>query len=137
MFKSQNKTQNIDGQDGIIGKNIKITGDIDSPDAIILHGSVTGNISCAVLTIGDQGTLTGNVRAERVIVNGCLTGDVHTKKLTLQASACVNGEMHYDVIEVDEGAQLQGSFVQNKKAENKQADSASKQMSSTKEDEQA
>lgn len=114
MFRSSSPASLPSGQDAIIGKNIKITGSIDSPDMVVLHGEVTGDIICKTLEIGLKGKLQGNVKAETVIIGGSLTGDVETIRLKLEGSAYVNGEMRYHVIEVEEGAQLEGSFVQQK-----------------------
>ena len=114
MFKSSTPPPLPGSQDAIIGKNIKITGSIDSPDMVVLHGEVTGDILCKTLEIGQHGKLQGNVKAETVTIGGSLTGDVETIRLKLEGSAYVNGEMRYHVIEVEEGAQLEGSFVQQK-----------------------
>jgi len=116
MFKSSSPHAHSDSQDAIIGKNIKLTGSIDSPDRVILNGQVTGNVSCMVLEIGIDGKLEGNVKAETVIIDGRLTGDVDATRLKLASSSFVNGEMRYQIIEVEEGAQLEGSFVQQKSA---------------------
>ena len=112
MFKSSPSFSAPSTEDAVIGKNIKLTGSIDSPDAVILHGQVTGDILCKTLEIGTDGKLVGNVTAETVIVGGSLKGDVKTIRLKLESSAFVNGEMRYQIIEVEEGAQLEGSFVQ-------------------------
>ena len=112
MFKSSPSSSVPSTEDAVIGKNIKLTGSIDSPDAVILHGQVTGDIICKTLEIGTDGKLVGNVTAETVIVSGNLKGDVSTTRLKLESSAFVNGEMTYQIIEVEEGAQLEGSFVQ-------------------------
>ena len=116
MFKSSSPPAHSDSQDAIIGKNIKLTGSIDSPDRVILNGQVTGNVSCTVLEIGIDGKLEGNVKAETVIIDGRLKGDVDATRLKLASSSFVNGEMRYQIIEVEEGAQLEGSFVQQKSA---------------------
>lgn len=121
MFKSSPSTPPPSGQDAIIGKNIKITGSIDSPDMVILHGELTGDIICKTLEIGSNGKLQGNVKAETVVVGGSLTGDVEAVRLKLEGSSYVNGEMRYQVIEVEEGAQLEGSFVQQKSGDTAQA----------------
>ena len=116
MFKSSSPSTHSDSQDAIIGKNIKLTGSIDSPDRVILDGHVIGDVSCMVLEIGIDGRLEGNVKAETVIIDGRLTGDVEATRLKLASSSYVNGEMRYQIIEVEEGAQLEGSFVQQKSA---------------------
>jgi cytoskeletal protein CcmA (bactofilin family) len=112
MFRSSPSSSAPSTEDAVIGKNIKLTGSIDSPDAVILHGQVTGDIICKTLEIGTDGKLVGNVKAETVIVSGNLKGNVKTTRLKLESSAFVNGEMTYQIIEVEEGAQLEGSFVQ-------------------------
>ena len=73
MFKSSTPLPVASGQDAIIGKNIKITGSIDLPDMVVLHGEVTGDIICKTLEIGSKGNLKGNVKAETVIISGSLS----------------------------------------------------------------
>ena len=85
MFKSSPSSSVPSTEDAVIGKNIKLTGSIDSPDAVILHGQVTGDISCKTLEIGTDGKLVGNVTAETVIVGGNLKGDVNTTRLKLES----------------------------------------------------
>ena len=50
MFKFIPSTHS-DSQDAIIGKNIKLTVSIDSPDRVILNGEVTGDDSCRFLKL--------------------------------------------------------------------------------------
>ena len=110
MFKSSSSSTHSDSQDAIIGKNIKLTGSIDSPDRVILNGQVTGDVSCTVLNWHD-GRLEVTSKL-KLIIDGRLTGDVNTTRLKLASSSYVNGEMRYQIIEVEEGAQLEGSFIQ-------------------------
>ncbi len=110
MFKSRDNNPVSGRQSGLIGQDLKISGMIDSASDIILCGQIEGNVTCAALEIGETGCITGNIAAQRVTINGKVTGDIDTSHLKLMAGAQVNGEMHYEVIEVDAGARVEGNF---------------------------
>jgi cytoskeletal protein CcmA (bactofilin family) len=54
----------------------------------------------------------GEIRAQVVVISGRLDGDVHaTEKVELTPSARVNGNVHYQVVEMNAGAQLNGRLI--------------------------
>ncbi len=66
----------------------------------------------AILTLSDQGSIEGEVRAPVVVINGQLTGDVHAaERVELAANARVQGNVHYRVVEMSAGAQLTGRLI--------------------------
>ena len=95
-----------------IGQNIRITGQIDSPEQVFLAGELEGDISCDQLTIDATGRVTGKITAKTAIINGRVDGDVVVEKLHVQSRAILKGTLSYQTIQVDEGAQIDGNFVQ-------------------------
>src|SRR5690606_28481521 len=92
-------------------------GDIKFDGHLEVEGTVTGNILAdeatnARVRVLERGVVKGEVRAPYVVINGHVTGDVHaTKHLELAAHAVVNGNVHYQVIEMVKGAQVNGNLV--------------------------
>jgi len=99
--------------------NIKFGGELD------VEGKVTGGIfaeegSDAVITIRVTGEVYGEISAPTVIINGTVNGDVYsTKRLELAAKAVVNGNVHYKVMEMVKGAQVNGSLMYIAESETK------------------
>ena len=66
----------------------------------------------AVLTLAEQGHIDGEVRASVVVLSGRMDGDAHAgERIELTPTARVNGNVHYQVVEMGAGAQLNGRLV--------------------------
>ncbi len=109
-FQSGNSTTLISKDSEIIG-DIKFSGDLE------IQGLVRGNIhagsdSKATVRIVEGGRVEGEVHSPKVIINGEVKGDVHCgDHVELAAKANVDGNVHYNLIEMVKGAQLNGNLV--------------------------
>ncbi len=120
-FSSSNSTTLVSADTEIVG-DIKFSGNLD------IEGTVRGNIVAvdgkdAVVRVVDKGLVEGEIRAPSVIVNGAVTGDVHSSKhLELASKARVQGNVHYALVEMAIGAEVNGSLTHaaddSKKAKN-------------------
>ncbi len=116
MFK--HKPQR-DGQaiDTLIGPQVTIQGDLVFSGGLYVEGRIQGKVLAvegerAVLTLAEQGRIEGEVRAPVVIINGQLVGNVYADdRVELAAKARVQGNIHYQVVEMSAGAQLTGRLV--------------------------
>lgn len=103
--------------DTLIGAKTRIKGDITFSGGFRVDGSIVGTVVAdgspdAVLSISDQGSVEGEVRAPHVIINGVLKGDViASERVELAAQARVHGNVHYKVLEMAAGAQITGRVV--------------------------
>ncbi|GAB2512051.1 bactofilin family protein [Microbulbifer agarilyticus] len=103
----------------LIAKNTEVTGDLHFRGNLVVEGTVKGNISAqsdsdARLQVVDGGTIEGEIRVPNVVVNGSVKGDVHASgHLELASKAMVEGNVHYKLIEMVKGAQVNGSLVSN------------------------
>ena len=101
----------------LISRDVEIVGDINFTGNLDIEGVVKGNIVArsggkdAVVRIVDKGRVEGEIRAPSVIVNGEIIGDVHsTKHLELASKARVQGNVHYTLVEMAIGAEVNGGF---------------------------
>ena len=63
----------------------------------------------ATITLAEQGSIEGEIRAQVVVISGRLDGDVYaSEKVELTPTARVAGNIHYQVVEMNAGAQLTG-----------------------------
>jgi len=103
--------------DTLIGPQVTIRGDVVFSGGLYVEGHIHGKVVAeggerAVLTLAEQGSIEGEVRAPVVVINGRMTGDVHAdERIELATQARVQGNLHYKVVEMSAGAQLTGRLV--------------------------
>lgn len=116
MFKHK---AHRDGQaiDTLIGPQVTLHGDLYFSGGLYVEGRILGKVLAvqgerATVTLAEQGSIEGEVHAPVVVINGQLVGDVHAgERVELAARARVQGNIHYQVVEMSAGAQLTGRLV--------------------------
>ncbi|GAB3110392.1 polymer-forming cytoskeletal protein [Aestuariicella hydrocarbonica] len=114
----------------LISKSTELLGDINFDGNLEIEGRVKGNIfadagSDARVRIMEKGFVEGEIRVPTVVVNGSVTGDVYAAKhIELAAKATVDGNVHYNMIEMVKGAQVNGSLVFSEKSDKTDAKNA-------------
>lgn len=96
----------------IISSDVEITGTINNSGTIQLEGCIIGEVNVQSLTIGNDGRVEGDINAQEVIVKGTVKGTIKAKKVVLEQSASVVGDIFHDTISIQEGASIQGSMTQ-------------------------
>ena len=103
--------------DSLVGHQTVLTGDVSFSGGLHINGAVNGNVSAqqdaqATLTVSEQGSIQGEVRVPRIIMNGTVKGDVYASEhIELAAQARVEGDVHYKLIEMAMGAEVNGKLV--------------------------
>ena len=109
-FQSGNSTT-------LVSKDSEIVGDIHFSGDLEIQGVVRGNIqakpdSGATVRVVEGGRVEGEIHSPKVIINGEVVGDVHCDQhVELAAKASVDGNVHYNLIEMVKGAQLNGNLL--------------------------
>ena len=112
MFGNKPSQGSSTPQTANIGASIRIKGEIDSPEHVFLAGSLDGDITCDQLTVDGTGRVTGKISAKLAVIDGHVDGDIVVERLQIKSKAVVKGSLTYTSIEVAEGAQIDGNFVQ-------------------------
>lgn len=105
------------GSTTLVSKNTEIVGDINFSGNLMIEGKVTGNIyvssgSDAHARVLEKGIVEGEIRAPSIVINGTVNGNVYSDKhVELASKAIVNGNLHYNLIEMVKGAQVNGNLV--------------------------
>ncbi|HBK46452.1 MAG TPA: cell shape determination protein CcmA [Xanthomonadaceae bacterium] len=103
--------------DTLIGAQVVIRGDLLFSGGLYVEGRIIGKVvaedgAAATVTLSERGCIEGEVRAPVVVINGQLNGDVHAgERVELAANARVQGNVHYQVVEMSAGAQLTGRLI--------------------------
>ena len=121
MFNRKKRKQ-IDAS-SIIGHQTHVLGDINFEGRLHINGTVRGNVSAdqderAMLTLSENGSIHGNVKVPYVVLNGPVIGSVYAMDhIELAPKARVEGDVHYALIEMAMGAEVNGKLVRISVAE--------------------
>ena len=97
----------------LIGKNVKISGEITGDEDLLIEGKVEGKINVSqTLTVGAGGQVTAEVHGDTVIVLGRVNGNVSAaQRVILKPSAMVTGNITCAAFIVNEGASFDGNII--------------------------
>jgi len=120
----------------LIDKDTVISGNTSYSGGIRIDGKVIGNLKVhgqegSLLIMGYGSKVTGDVQVEKAIINGEVEGNIKCLDyLELNTNATVNGNIEYDLIEVHEGAKINGrlKFIKNKNKNKNKPKSKLKQL---------
>jgi cytoskeletal protein CcmA (bactofilin family) len=116
MFTRDNSKQTR--IDTLIGKAAHVQGDIEFAGGLHLDGSIVGNVRSdraptSTLSVSEGGSIEGMVDVPNVRLDGTVKGDIHAPgRVVLGATARVEGNLYYGVIEMTLGAQIMGKLTQ-------------------------
>ena len=108
----------------LIARDTTVVGDIHFAGSLDIEGVVQGNIIAeegkdALVRVIEQGRVEGEIRAPSVIVNGTVEGDIYSSKhLELAARGRVQGNVHYLLLEMAAGSEVNGSLTHTVASEN-------------------
>jgi len=115
MFSSKSKPQNR--IDCLIGSGTLIEGNVIFDGGLRVDGHVRGNImvqdgKAGTLVVSEQARVEGEIRVPHVVINGAIVGPVHSSEyVELQAKASVTGDVHYNTLEMQLGAVVEGRLM--------------------------
>ena len=92
----------------LLSADLKITGDVATDGELQLDGSIVGDISCGTLTVGNKAMITGEIRADKVMVYGKVEGRICASNVQLFQSAEVKGDILHETMSIEAGAYLEG-----------------------------
>ena len=94
----------------VIGAGIVIEGEVESDEALVIHGTVRGTIESKETVGVEQGaTVEADVSAREVTVSGSLTGNVTAEgRVVLATGARMVGDVKAARFTIQDGAQFKG-----------------------------
>ncbi len=107
----------------IIGQHTEIVGDVTFSGGLHVDGVIKGNVFATdgtdtVLTLSEAGEIEGGVHVPNVILNGKVKGDVYASgRLELASKAQVSGNVHYNLLEMEMGAEVNGKLLHSSEEE--------------------
>lgn len=95
----------------VLGADLVITGNITAGADLHIDGRIEGDIACASLVQGESGTIHGAVRAQSARLAGTVEGAIEVGQLVLLKSARIRGDVTYDSLTIEQGAQVDGRLA--------------------------
>jgi len=96
----------------VLGPTLSFKGELRADEDLLIQGTVEGSIEhSSNLTIGTEGTVKANVRADFIAVEGKVRGDLRgTKSVVVKDSADVSGNIFSPTVSLYEGATFNGKI---------------------------
>lgn len=95
----------------VIGSDVTITGDIAASADLHVDGKIEGDIRCSSIVQGEESVIEGAVEAESARLAGTVKGSIKARELVVLRSARIHGDVQYDALTIEQGAQVDGRFA--------------------------
>jgi cytoskeletal protein CcmA (bactofilin family) len=94
----------------IVGREITLSGEINSCDRLVIEGSVEANLqNCNEVDLAESGLFKGSATIDEIEVRGRFEGNLTVRKrLLIRATGRVSGTIRYGQIEIECGGQISG-----------------------------
>lgn len=92
----------------MIGPDLTITGNLISKGEVQVDGIVEGDIHGSNVVVGETATITGGIIADEVVVRGHVVGTIRSKRVMLQATSQVEGDIYHQSLSIEQGALFEG-----------------------------
>lgn len=99
------------GTFSVIGTDVTITGNVAATTELHVDGRILGDIECASLVQGEGSTIEGAITAESARMAGTVKGSIAARELVVLRTARIEGDVHYDSITIEQGAEVDGRFT--------------------------
>lgn len=95
---------------GFLEHGVCVEGKLDAPGTFRIDCEVkTGSITGEILVLGEQSVVSGQIRANCVILAGRFDGSIEAKgKVEIKTKAIITGEIHTPCLIMEQGAIFDG-----------------------------
>ncbi len=104
------------GAMSFLGNEVVITGNVTGKGDLHIDATVDGDVACKSLILGSSGRVKGNVVAEKGAIAGAVEGTLNVGALTIEKSARIAGDITYQTVSIENGAQVEGRLTQRSAA---------------------
>ncbi|MBT2135229.1 polymer-forming cytoskeletal protein [Croceibacterium sp. LX-88] len=95
----------------VIGADVTIRGDIEASADLHVDGTIEGDLSCTSLVQGESSCVEGAINAESARLSGTVKGTITVRDLVILRSARIDGDVHYETLTIEQGANVNGRFA--------------------------
>ena len=92
----------------VIGRGATIVGALTLDGAVMIDGTIDGEIRCSNVHVSERGEVEGLIVADRVVVLGEVSGDIYARELVLGAGCAVHGHIYHQNLVLEAGCYFEG-----------------------------
>ncbi len=99
----------------LIGEGTVVQGELRFTEGLRIDGEVQGDVIAAgassIVVVSEKARIVGRMKASHIIVNGRVEGPIECDQfLELQPKASIAGDIRYEVLEMHQGASVDGEL---------------------------
>ncbi len=99
----------------LIGEGTVIQGELRFTEGLRIDGEVQGDVvatgASSIVVVSEKARIVGKMKASHIIVNGRVEGPIECDQfLELQPKASIVGDIRYEVLEMHQGATVDGEL---------------------------
>lgn len=91
-----------------IPQQAAIEGAIEYAGAMVIAGTIDGDVTCVSLIVTERGVINGRVTSQTVTVLGEVNGEITANTLTLKTACSVTGDIFHKHLVLEDGAYFEG-----------------------------
>lgn len=101
----------------VLGPTLHFKGELHADEELLIKGRIEGSITHSQrITVCPEGTVTANVRAQVIVVEGTLQGDLTAEKsVMVRETAKLRGNITAPSVSIVEGAHFTGGIDMEKR----------------------
>lgn len=102
----------------VLGPTLHFKGELHADEELLIKGRIEGSITHSQrITVCAEGTVTANVRAQVIVVEGSVQGDLQAERAVMvRETARLRGNIVAPSVSIVEGAQFTGGVDMEKRA---------------------
>jgi cytoskeletal protein CcmA (bactofilin family) len=111
----------------VLGPTLHFKGELHADEELLIKGRIEGSITHSQrITVCAEGTVSANVRAQVIVVEGTLNGDLHAERsVMVKETAKLRGNITAPSVSIVEGAHFTGGIDMEKRTATAESASAS------------
>lgn len=101
----------------VLGPTLHFKGELHADEELLIKGRIEGKITHTQrITVCAEGTVSANVRAQTIVVEGSVNGDLQAEKsVVVRETAKLRGNINAPSVSIVEGAHFTGGIDMDRK----------------------
>jgi cytoskeletal protein CcmA (bactofilin family) len=95
----------------VLGADVAIKGNVEASADLHVDGVVEGDIRCTSLVQGESSRIEGGISADGARLAGTIKGTITVRELVILKTARIDGDVHYETLTIEQGANVNGRFA--------------------------
>jgi cytoskeletal protein CcmA (bactofilin family) len=123
-----NPYDSVTERTSVLGPTLHFKGELHADEELLIKGRIEGSITHSQrITVCPEGTVTANIRAQVIVVEGTVNGDLQAEKsVVVRETAKLRGNIAAPSVSIVEGAHFTGGIDMEKRVAGAEAGAANR-----------